>query len=212
MEGYELTDRGKIALTLVLVVLLLILPSIVFTYCALTGQAEDAANDPDAKTSAVSPSTTPIPDTTESPPPQGGGFNPPVISPPGGNGDQDGQGSTDGQGAERPPGYGQSVVDPVEGTLSFLFFPEMGDTLDDETSSMLDEFLSFPKNTSDSIVAVETPRLSSVVSAKFVKVIVGALGSRGIEENRIAYITNSGVPLDDGSFTVSFSYITRRPK
>jgi len=203
LESYELTDRGKIIITVVLVVLLLFLPAAILLYTAMTSQPSLPPENSDSQASFTpppAPSETPNPPTTESPPPNGGGFNPPEVSPP------------NGQDTNRPPGSGQNSVNPTEGTLSFLFSPNLHSTLDAESTSMLDEFLSSPKNTSQSIVAVETPQLPPEVFDVFVPVIVDAFTERGVVSNRIAYITDPTVPLADGPFMVNMSYITQRPK
>ena len=213
MEGYELTDRGKIVLTVVLVVLLFFLPAAILIFSAVSSQPTSPPEELTSQASVTPPTTpaeTPPSVITESPPPIGGGFNPPDTSPP--KGDDPGEREPPvGQGPSPTPGAGQSSVNPTEGTLSFLFSPNLHSNLDDDTSSMLDVFLSSPKNTPDSIVAVETPQLPPEISEIFVPVIVGALASKGVSESRIAYITNQTVPLAD-AFEVSLSYISRRPK
>jgi len=213
VEGYELTDRGKIVLTVVLVVLLFFLPAAILIFSAVASQPPKLPDDQDSRTSAAptaSPAETPPSIIAESPPPNGGGFNPPDTSPPIGSGSGE-QGSPGGQGPPSPSGSGQGSVNPTEGTLSFLFSLNSSDSLDDETVVMLDVFLGSPKNTRDSVIAVETPQLSRELSEKFVSTIIGAFTSRGITENRIAYITNQNVPLAD-AFEVNLFYISRRPK
>ena len=212
MEGYELTDRGKIVLTLLLVLLLLILPSILFTYCALSNQQDKAPDDQDAQISNIMPSATPAPVIAESPPPSGGGFSPLETASPGGDGDTGEPGPSDGQDPARPPGSGQSSVNPIEGTLSFLFSLDKQASLDSETASMLDEFLGSPKNTRDSIIAVEIPQLSFGMSGKLMDIIAGILDSRGVEESRVAYITDPEAPLADGSFEVNMTYLAQDTK
>jgi len=203
LEGYELTDRGKILITVVLVVLLLFLPAAILLFTAMTSQPSQPPDDHNSQASVSPPPLpveTPNPPITESPPPNGGGFNPPGIPQP------------NGPDPSKPSESWQSNVNPIEGTLSFLFSPNIQSTLDNNTSSMLDLFLSSPKNTPDSIVAVETPQLPLETLDSFIPVITDALAERGVSNNRIAYITDSSVPLADGSFEVSLSYISRRPK
>jgi len=215
LEGYELTDRGKIVVTVVIVVLLLFLPAAILLFTAMASQSSQPPDNQDSQASVSPPSLpaeTPDPPITESPPPNGGGFNPPDVSRPNGGGDPGTASSPNGQAPSRPPGSGQSSVNPIEGTLSFLFSPNLQDTLDDETSSMIDEFLSSPKNTINSIIAVKTPQLSFDVSQKFVTIIVDSFAERDVPETRIAYITDPSVPLADGSFEVNLSFISRRPK
>ena len=214
MEGYELTDRGKIVITVVLVVLLLFLPAAILLYTAVAGQSAQPPDNPDSQTLVIPasrPAENPLPTTTESPPPNGGGFNPQDVSPPDGSGVQEITPPVNGQGSQKHPESGGGIVSAVEGTFSFLFSPGLHSKLDTETSSMLDEFLHSPKNRTDSIIAVETPQLKLEVSEKFVSVIAGALSERGVPQQRIAYITNQEVPEAD-YFEVKMSYISRSPK
>ena len=212
MEGYELTDRGKIVLTVILVVLLFFLPAAIFIFSAM-GEAPDKPPDElGAQTSGTMPTATPPPAISESPPPNGGGFGQPEKSPQNGNGNPEGHGSTEAHGPVMPQESAQGRVNKAAGTLSFLFFPEGQGSLGDGASSMLDEFLGSPKNTPNSIVGVETPRLPFEVSREFTAIMVEALNLRGVEEQRIAYITTPDVPLEDGSFEVNMMYISRRPK
>ena len=167
MEGYELTDRGKIVITVVLVFLLLFLPAAILLYTAMAGQPSQPSDDSDSQalvTPAPLTAETTQPPITESPPPNGGGFNPEGISPP-----------ANGQVYSRPPGSGYSSVDPVEGTLSFLFSPILHSKLNAEASSMLDEFLSSRKNIPNNIIAVETPQITHEDSEKLISVVGGAL-------------------------------------
>jgi len=211
MEGYELTDRGKIVLAAILVVLFLFLPAALMTYCAMTSQASGDQDDQQPQTSSAPPtqpheSAPPV--ISQSPPPSGGGFNPPDTSSPPDNIETD---PPNGQGHSPPPGPGQSSVNPTEGTLSFLFSQNSLNKLDDETESMLDVFLSSPKNTENSIIAVETPILPLDITEVFVPVIVDALTSRGIEESRIAHITDPTIPLAD-AFEVNLFYLSQSTK
>jgi len=202
LDRYELTDRGKIMLTVILAVLLFFLPAAIMIISAISSQPSGIPDNEDSKASASPPTSSyesPPPVISESPPPSGGGFNPPDNSP-----------STDGQGPS-PPGSGQSSVDPIEGTLSFFFSLNGYDNLDAVTSSMLDIFLGSPKNIPGSAIAVETPALTYEVSEVFIPFIAGAFASKGVGENRIAYIVDQSVPLAD-VFEVNLSYISRREK
>jgi len=205
LEGYELTDRGKIFITVVIVLLIFFIPAAILLYTAIANQPSMPPDDQGPQTSISPP-----PSITESPPPNGGGFNPPDIPPPNG-GEDPGEPGANGQDPPRPPGSGQGSVNPTEGTLSFLFSPNIQDALDAETSSMLDEFLGSPKNTLDSIIAVETPQLTLEQSEAIVAAITGALSARGIQQSRIAYVTRPAVTEDD-AFEVNMFYIIRRPK
>jgi hypothetical protein len=203
MEGYELTERGKIVIAVVLVLLFLLVPSAIMLYNAMASQAPQPPTNQESGASGTSPpvsNVTPPPTISESPPPNGGGFNPPGLSPPNGNG----------QGPDNPHGIGQAVLDSTEGVLSFLFSPHLQNALDAETSSMLDRFLGLPKNTQGSMIAVEMPQLPSEDTEKVISVIAGAFSARGVSEQRLAYIT---YPTEDveGPFAIKLSY-TYRPK
>ena len=202
MDSYELTERGKIVIAVVLVLLLLVLPSAILAYKAMAGQPSQPPEDQEAAASVDSlPAFTDSPQAAinESPPPDGGGFNQPYVPRP------------NGQESARPAGSEQSHVDLIEGRLSFSFSPNGQNSLDAETSTMLDEFLTSPKNTPNSLIAVETPQLSYEYSSKLVSVVVDAFSERGVSEQRIAYITDPTVPLAE-TFEVNLSFITRRPK
>ena len=204
MESYELTDRGKIVITVVIVVLLLFLPAAILLYTAMTGQPSQPSDDLASQASVAPPTPlpeqTPQPPITESPPPNGGGFNPTDVSPP-----------ENVQSPPRSPDPEESALNPIEGTLSFLFSPNLHSAMSANVSLLLDEFLTSPKNKPGSIIAVETPQLSLETSEKLISIIGSALSIRGIPQNRIEYIENQTVP--EGSFfEVSMSYINRPPK
>ena len=210
MEDYELTDRGKIVITIVLVVLLLFLPAAILLYTAMAGQPSQTPENPGSQ--ALVTTENPDPSITESPPPNGGGFNPGDASP------QDvGEVETQKppplflQTPPKPTGSGQGIVNAIEGTLSFNFSPDVHSALSTETSLLLDAFLISPKNKPDSIVAVESPQLELKDSEKLVSVVNSALSTRGVPLNRIEYIMNETVPEAD-FFEVSMSYTTRLPK
>ena len=76
---------------------------------------------------------------------------------------------------------------------------------------MLDEFINSPKNTRDNVIAVETPKLTDEVGEIFIPAITDALSSKGVEEGRIAFITNQRIPLAD-AFEVNLYYLPQRGK
>jgi len=212
LDGYELTDRGKIIITVVLVLLIFVLPAAILLYNAVASPDSPAPDDRDQQASAIPPSIPNGPQNppiTESPPPNGGGFNPPDNPQPNGNG----QGITPSPNGQDPPEPPESIgrVDSIEGTLSFLFSPDQHDRLGAGLLSMLDVFLGSPKNTQDSIIAVETPQLSLEDSERLISVVVSEITGRGIPQQRIAYATRLATP-EDGSFEVKMYYIMRQPK
>jgi len=208
MHGYELTERGKILVAVVLVLLLLLIPSAILLYTAMSSQAYTPPADQDPKASVSPPPLimeTPPPEISESPPPNGGGFNPPDISPPNGNG------SAGSQEPSKPPNLSQPSVDSSAGTLSFFFSPSLYNTIDAETSSMLRVFLSSPKNAPDSQISVEIPKLSDEDAEKTISAIVSAFAAFGVRQQRLAFITQPGEAAD-GLFKVSLSFSAQRTK
>jgi len=208
MHGYELTERGKILVAIVLVLLLLLVPSAILLYTAMAGQASPPPADNDAQASGdyppliaeMAPSQ-----SIESPPPTGGGFNPPDISYPNAGGNPGGQYPTS------PPGLGQPSVDHSEGTLSFFFSPGIQNTLDVETASMLGIFLSSPKNSPDSLIAVEIPILSEDYTEKTTSAVISAFAARGVREQRLSFRTGPDEAAD-GPFKVSLYFFTQPEK
>jgi len=206
MHGYKLTDRGRILVTLVFVVLFLLIPSAILLYTAMTGQSDQPPAGDSPSTSGTSPPAiveTVPPEISESPPPNGGGFNPPDVTPTNGNGA--------GQETSPPPGPGQPSVDPSEGTLSFFFSPNLQNTLDVETSTMLSTFLSSDKNTQDSLIAVEFPQLPGKDADKVISAVISAFAAYGVREQRLAFITDSK-GAEEEPFEVRLSYIVQNIK
>jgi len=165
---------------------------------------------------------TQIPPTTEQTPPYNGGFVPPeVVNPSTGdddfpsnisdNNDNDHDKDNDNPEQLLPPEYSPPVADPVEGTLSFFFSLETQVELDYETSSMLDVFITSPRNNPRNIVAVQTPQLPDEVRLVFVSIVFDALRNRGIEEQRLTHIIDPTTPLGE-YIEVNLYYIPRTEK
>jgi len=219
MDGYELTERGKIVIALILVLLLLLVPAAILAYKTMENVPSHPNGNNDSGASAAVPPPfieSSSPGNIDSPPPSGGGFsNPPdVLSPgisspdvsfPGGNG------SPGGQNSAAPPQSGQVSVNPSEGTLSFSFSQTGQNALDSETISALDAFLSSPKNTQDAIIVVEIPALSDTGAEKLTNAVVSAFVMKGLKEQRLAFVTTP-VKTDAESFEVNLYYTTRIEK
>ena len=235
MRNYELTERGKIAVAVLIAVILLAL-AVALTVKAFAKQESqpvgnqssaeyDPANSPPAEQPNGSPVGTPDkppegtpdkppegtpdetpPTTTDSPPPSGGGFNPPDEPSQTDNNEPDGSDLPDGQEKTNPPISGPSGGTPSEGTLSFLFSPDYQDELDPLTASMLGELLKSRYNTRNSSIAVATPRLSNKDSSTLMAAVKSAFGAHGVSDQRIMHIENStGVAGE--TFEVSFYFI-----
>jgi len=233
LSNYELTDRGKVMMTIILVLLLFIVPSAILVYAAMGNQTLQSPPDNQVSETVESPphsndaNHTPV--SAESPPPSGGGFNPtdderstgeldspdvspsvvsPVESSPDDPPDDPPEASpsddpldTSPPGAEedstthptvKPPDTGSTGGNPYEGSCTFFFSPSQQDRLDSETLSMLDEFLKSPRNTDNNMIVVEMPKLSDKDFEKTISIIVSAFASRGVSEQRLAYITIPG--------------------
>ena len=213
MYDYELTDRGKVALAVILALLFFFLPSAIIILSTVASPPPDIPVEDDSKASVsppASPFETPPSVTAESPPPNGGGSNPPDTPPPTETGSGE-HGADGGQSPSTPPGSGQGSVNSIEGTLSFLFSPYEYDRLDAGIYSMLDEFLTSPKNTRDNMIAVETPKLTDEIGEILIPAIADALSSKGVEEGRIEFISNQRIPLAD-AFEVNLYYLPQRGK
>jgi len=208
--SYELTERGKIIIAIVFVLLLLVLPAVILGYNAWANQAPPPDDSPQA--SAKIPGQNGEPQGTENGPlPEGSGFNPEGDDyPENGNGES----GTHNSGDQIPPNtdFGLIGVDSIAGTLSFYFSPEMQNTLDAGTISKISEFLSSPKNRIGSQIAVEMPVLSNEDAAKLMTAIGNAFAPHGVSQAHLVYLT---YPSDTvgSSFEVKLSFIqTPRPK
>ena len=211
MYDYELTERGKIVIAIVLVLLLLLVPSAILLFTAIANQP---AHPPEYQGSEASQSPTPpteiTPPTviTESPLPPGGGLKPSQGPDTVDTAPADGGNGAEEQDPPQPPLFGPTGGDPSKGMLSFLFSADIQNALDDETLAMLGEFVGSPKNTEKNIVAVEMPQLSDEDANTLYFAIISAFGDLGVSEQRLAYITQPSETAQS-PFEVSLSYIPR---
>ena len=202
MRAFELTERGKILVAVVLVLLFLVLTAGILVFMAMASPSTDQPiSDQSPQESLPSPDDTASSPIAIPPPPDDDGLDPPVVTPPDNGGSH----------TPRPNGVGPPVVDSTEGTLSFFFSTEFQSGLDQEIMSMLDIFLGSPENTHDKMIAIETPKLSEEDTGTFITVITDALGELGIEAQHLAHIVDPNLPLDV-YFEVNLYYITHRPK
>ena len=222
MYEYELTERGKILIAVVLVVLLLVMPSAFLIIKTMAAHPSQPMENPGMESTETPPPglQEQPPVISESPPPDGGGFSPPDNS--GGSSPPDDfppievSDPTDPDPADEPeptppPQFGPVGGDPFGGTLSFLFSPSLQNTLDAGTTSMLDEFLASPKNTQDRLIAVELPQLSDEDAEKIVSALVSAFSVRGVSEQQLTYIIRPD-RSGRGAFIVNLSYIPYQSK
>ena len=227
MDGYELTDRGKIAIAVVIAVVLFAL-STILVIKALAARPPQQPDGQGSVATDVSPpavaDTTP-PEITDSPPPNGGGFNPPgappavspgfpVETPPGTSQNVPPSPGVTPEPSTTPDpaeGIGQSTVDPAGGTLSFHFSPESQHSLDNETTAMLGAFLGSPKNTRDTYVVIEIPQLSDEHTERLVAAIVSAFAAQGVGDQRLSF-ARKPTETAAGAFEVSIYYLAQQGK
>ena len=196
MYRYEITERGKILIAIVLVVILLVLSSFVvfISYCSGTSPPETPSlgytpsppptDDPTIQStplpspgSGFEPTPTPPVETPEPPTPQ------PTEPPPSGNGNGNGHG-------DDIPEYGPVGLNITEGTMLFMFSPALQETLDEDTVTMLSEFLSSPKNTEESMVQVEMPNLTEDDTTLLLSAVGKAFSTYNVKLSDIVYVKN----------------------
>lgn len=190
MRGYELTERGKIFVAILLVFFLLLVPSAIMLYSAMSGEAVPAeGNEPQsAGVPPLSSNGEPV-QTGTKPPPNGGGFYPPEAVPP--------NGGDAGDKTPRPTGVGHPCLGDDGDGLSFYFSPNFQNTVDAETSSVLGIFLSSPKNDPNVQILIEIPELSDGDAKKTKSAIISAFAAQGVREQRLCFIVNDGEAGND---------------
>ena len=208
MNGYELTERGKIVIALVLVLLLLLVPSAILALKAMAIQSSQETENIDTESSRESQPTLvepSAPEIADESPPEGGGFNPPDIFPPDNS-------SLSGEPESVKPHV--SVQDSggfTVGTLTFMYSPGLQDTFDAEILSALIDFLRSPGITPDCLIAIETPLLSGEDAERFISVVISAFAANGVREHQLDFIA---LPLadSDGMFQVTMYYMKNNGK
>jgi len=207
VKSYELTERGKIIIAVILVILLLVLPS---TILAIKAWAATAPPPDDPPVTAVPLPATPDDDLPEIPEPlpDGSGSDPlehedgPTDAPADDEADdpagepvnQDPPQSDDGEaGSYGPPDeqqeFGPVSLDISKGTMVFIFSPALHDTLDSETTAMLGEFITSPKNKSDTQILVEMPALSEEETTTVVSAVTKAFALYDVARKDLVFKT-----------------------
>jgi len=208
MKGYEFTERGRIIIV-VLVIALLVLPAAVVSvrafsnlpvdddpgqYIADSGPADPEATEPPSDDTEDLPDSDSTLDPCKIPPQdedgEQGSFDPPIEPPLSPD-------HTD----EDEPVDEDIYIGPVDinvpaGTMSFAFSPELQDTVDTETISMIGDFLRSPGNTRNSIIVVHIPDLSGTEKDILVNAVVEAFAQHGVARDDLSYVTYSPVAVD----------------
>ena len=227
MKSYELTERGKIIIAVILVILLLVLPSTILAVRAWAGSAPPPDDQP---VTAVPLPATPDDDLPEIPEPlpDGSGSDPleheddltddpaddeaddPTDDPVGEPEDQDPpQGDNGETGSSDTPEeqqeYGPVSLDISKGTMVFIFSPALQDTLDPETTAMLGEFITSPKNKTDTQIVVEMPDLSQEDTTTLVSAVTKAFAQHEIPRKDLVFKTLQ-TEAKGGPFEVMLSF------
>ena len=207
MRGYELTDRGKVVIAVILVILIFVIPA---TILAVRAWASSTPPPEDPRQTAE-----PIPLPADAPPeisngplPNGSGFNP--LDPSNQDPSQDINDETDLPDPPQDPPLSEPEHRPAElnlaeGTMLFIFAPDEQDTLDDQVASMLGEFLTSPHNTLKAKIAVEMPNISEEDTSALISALSDAFAQHGVTQEKLVYAKNQTEPVER-FFEVKLSY------
>jgi len=202
MKKYELTERGKIIICVILVLLIFILPATIFAVKAWSNAPPP--EDP-PRSSAPEPEDTVVSDR---PLPDGSGFNP--LDPAENENGEQGSFDPPVNDAIGEPEFGPLNLDLAGGTMQFRFSPELQDSLDDDTISMLGEFIKSPMNTDRTQIVVEMPQLSEDNTSLLITAITEAFAMHGVRQEALAYVALQTNPdEDERSFEVKVAFLPK---
>jgi len=230
VKSYELTERGKIIIAVALVILLVLTSTIL----AVKAWAGTAPPPDDPPVTAVPLPATPDDDLPEIPEPlpDGSGSDPleheddptdnpadaptddpvddPANDPVGEPMEQDPPQSENGEdGSSDTPGeqqeFGPVSLDISKGTMVFIFSPAQQDTLDPETTAMLGEFITSPKNKTDTQVLVEMPGLSQEDATTVISAVTKAFNLYDVTRKDLIFRTFQ-TDAKGGPFEVMLSF------
>ena len=191
MQRYILTERGKFLVAIFVIVFFLLLPTLIFAVWVLTRGA--ASTDLPPETSGVHQNG--ISSFSPEPSPE----NTPDSSLTLPNDDNTGPSSI------APSLDGQIVFDLNAGVMTFLFTPDLQDTLDSDTDTKLGELLTSPKNTTDAKIAVEIPQLPDTETAILTTAILNAFNKHEVPLSDIIFFVYQTVP-DAQTFEIKISF------
>jgi len=193
-----LTDRGKILLAILLVALIFVLPAVILAINAWSG----GASPPDNPSHSVDPQESP-PGISNGSLPEGSDFTP-QDPPESGNGEQ---GSFDPpiDPVVDPPKYGPINLNLSAGTMLFLFSPELQDAIDEDTVTMIGDFLKSPRNTSNARIAVEMPQIPDDDMTNLISAITSAFSEHDIPLEKLAFAAFQTTSVEE-SFEVKLLF------
>jgi len=201
--NYELTERGKIIIAVVLALLVFVIPSTVLVVLAW----DRPPPLPDDLPITAEPIPIPAedaPKNSDRPLPDGSGFNP-NDNPEEDNNQQDPADPLKDHPCELPV-YEPASVDLSEGTMVFLYWPNQQKTLDDDILLMIGEFLTSPKNTDTSLILAEIPLLSEDDTTTLISAIADAFADYDVTQRKLAYAVYQS-ETDEPFFEVTLSFI-----
>jgi len=227
VKSYELTERGKIIIAVVLVILLLVLPSTILAIKAWAGTVPPP-DDPPVTAEPLPATPNDDPPENSEPLPNGSGSSPhePEDDPTDAPADDEADGPTDdsaGQPMDHDPPqsddgeagssdptdeqqeFGPVSLDISRGTMVFIFSPDLQDTLDPETTAMLGEFITSPKNKTDTQILVEMPSLSQEDTTTVISAVTNAFTRYDVTRKDLVFITLQ-TEVKEGSFEVMLSF------
>ncbi|MDR2571709.1 MAG: hypothetical protein LBD23_15640 [Oscillospiraceae bacterium] len=200
MYNYELTERGKIIIAIVLVLLLLVLPSVV-----LAVKAWNSTPLPDDLPNSTVSDPEDTPEDPNGPLPNGSGFDP-NDDPQDDNGKKEPPDPTPDP-TDDPPDVNPIIFDRAEGTVEFVFSPDLHESLDSDTVKILGDFIRSPKNVRGAQIAIEIPQLPEDELAIILSAITDAFAQHGISQELLAFITYPSQTLDVRSIDVKLSFL-----
>ena len=236
MQGYEITERGKIAIAVVIAILMISL-AVILAARFLNGSSSpfDNQQQPAVPEQVYNPS-----DISNTPPPNDGDTEPVdnqedehgehgSFDPPQEPDDEPSDGPSQEEPGDEPedssddepsqeqgapggqPATGATAVNISAGTMSFRFSPSSQDSLDADTVAKIGDFLKSPKNTANSQIVVSMPQLPEADTAKIISAVTEAFADKGVEQRNLAFtIYRTGSGNNSYEIRLSFSQATTR--
>ena len=236
MKGYEITERGKIAIAVVIAILMIVL-AIILALRFLNGSAPPFYNqnqplEPEQVYTPPEISSTPSPEDIDVNPDETqengeqGSFDPPQepVEDPDEDATQEPseeaeepEDETDAEDASESGSEnglqtnGEPSLNRSAGTMSFRFSPSSQDSLDDATVAMIGDFLDSPRNTTNTRIVVSMPQLPEVETSKIIAAVTEAFAQKGVAQRDLAFTTYS-LSSGNSSYEIrlSFSQATSR--
>jgi len=229
MKGYELTERGKIAIAVVLAIFLIILAAIlaIRVWNSPTSPFDNQQQplEPDFVYNPPEITIIPLPedsdDDTDSATENGeqGSFDPPQepTEDPAeelaeealdeSSEDEHTQNETQ----DETPATGGARLNRAACTMTFRFSPSTQESLDADTIALIGDFISSPRNTADSRIVVSMPQLPEVETAKIIAAITDAFAQNGVTQRELGFtVHNTSSGNDSYEIRLYFAQTTTR--